>query len=139
MTIKDLTICYSGRVDRVLASEIVDSGLIPDRVKQRLVLVFKFVFAASLLGRSAIKIESAKPPSCLVDRWQLESKIPSLSTGQGNLVKKMYCNYNYIEEKVYSLFIPYKQSHFDFIISTTGFERLFYGMTSEILEVYNCL
>ena len=66
MTIKDLTICYSGRVDRVLASEILDSGSIPDRVKQRLELVFKFVFAASLLGRLAIKTEGVKPQASTV-------------------------------------------------------------------------
>ena len=39
----------------------------------------------------SIEVDNVKPPLCVVDRWQLDSKIKnnfSLSPGQGNLMNK---------------------------------------------------
>ena len=66
------------------ATEKVDTGLIPGRIKSKL------VFITSPFDVQQLK-RQCKASTCVVDRWQLDSKTvgPSLSTGQGNLVNKM--------------------------------------------------
>ena len=63
----------SGRVDRASATETVDSGSIPGRVKPRTV---KFVFTASLLDVQQLKgqCEASTAYGRQVGRWQLDLK-----------------------------------------------------------------
>ena len=55
---------YSDRVDRASATEAVDSGSIPGRVKPKTI---KIVFIASLFDVQQLKKQCEIPP-CVVDR-----------------------------------------------------------------------
>ena len=60
-----LNVEIRGRVRRAPATETVDSGSIPGRVKPKII---KLVFTAPCLPIS-IKKDSVKPIPCVVDRW----------------------------------------------------------------------
>ena len=63
----------SGRVDRASATDSVDSGSIPGRVKPK---TLKLVFTASLLDVQQLKGQCKASAVCgrQVGRWQLDSK-----------------------------------------------------------------
>ena len=56
----------SGRVDRASATEAVDSGSIPGRVKPK---NYKNWYSQLSCLTFSIKRDSVKPPPCVVDRW----------------------------------------------------------------------
>ena len=80
-------------MDRASASETVDSGSIPPRVKPK--TIKKSVFTATLLDVQQLKGQCEASTMCGIDRWAgvtawLDGrKVLSLSPGQGNLVNKM--------------------------------------------------
>ena len=61
----------SGRVDRASATETVNSGSIPGRVKPKTINIGIHSLSA---WRSTIKKDSVKPPPCgrQMGRWQLD-------------------------------------------------------------------
>ena len=63
----------SGRVDRASATEAVDTGSIPGRVKPKTI---KLVFTASLLDVQQLKGQCEASIVCgrQMGRWQLDSK-----------------------------------------------------------------
>ena len=61
----------SDRVDRASATETVDSGSIPGRMKPKTIKIGIHSFPAR---RPAIR-DSVKPPLCVVPRWQLDRKV----------------------------------------------------------------
>ena len=77
-------------MDGASATETVNSGSIPGRVKPKTIKIGIHSFPATFSN----KRDSVKPPPCVVDRWAGGSltrrqKVPSLSPGQGNLVNEM--------------------------------------------------
>ena len=81
----------SSQADGAYAAKTIDSGLIPDRVQPKTVKICIHCFPSWHL---ATKTKYVKSPSCVVDRWQLNSRFHlqvlakawSLSPVQGNLV-----------------------------------------------------
>ena len=57
----------SGRVDKASATETIDLGLIPGRVKLKTIKIGTNSFPA---WRSAIKRDNMKPLSCVVGSWE---------------------------------------------------------------------
>ena len=78
----------SGRVDRAFATEAVEWGSIPDRVKPKTI---KIGFTAFLLDVQQEKGKCEASIMCgeQVAAWLEDRKGPSLSPVQGNLVNKM--------------------------------------------------
>ena len=77
----------SGQVDKAFAAETEDSNSIPGQVKLKGIRFGMYIFFA---WRSAIKVDTVKPPPCVIDRWRLDSKTKRFfaSSDQGNLVNK---------------------------------------------------
>ena len=61
----------SSQADGASAAKTIDSGLIPDRVQPKTVKIGIHCFPSS---RLATKTKYVKSPSCVVDRWQLNSR-----------------------------------------------------------------
>ena len=74
--------------DKVFATETVDKGSIPGRIKPK---TLKIDIHSCLAWRSASTRDSVKPPSCVMDRWQLDlktEKVFSPSPGKGNIANQ---------------------------------------------------
>ena len=81
----------SGRVDRASATEAVDSGSIPGRIKSKTIKIGIYSFPAwrSALKETVWSLRRVWWTVGQVAAWLEDRKVPSLSPGQGNLVNKM--------------------------------------------------
>ena len=81
----------SGRVDRASATETVDLGSIPGRVKPKTIKIGIHSFPAwrSAITGTVWSFHRVWYTYGQVAAWLEDRKVPSLSPGQGNLVNKM--------------------------------------------------